>query len=259
MVVFVQEKDKRKAFTRAVADLYIEKGSTVAIKPNLSIHGQEACTDFQFVSWLVEYVAEFSPRKIMIVESDTDLRRIWDTYDAFGYSSLDAELINTSETPCTTIYPGHTTFFKSFPYPDVLKESVLISFAKLKTHILTIYTGAVKNQYGLIPFPDKRIFHKFLDKIIVDANVVFPCHYYLLDGFYAMEGQGPLEGTMVELDLLLAGTDPVAVDSCACRAVGINPETISHLVLAEKAGVGTSHHGMEGEIPVVGQLKVPGR
>ncbi|MBU6998475.1 MAG: DUF362 domain-containing protein [Theionarchaea archaeon] len=257
MVTVVQEKDKRKAFTEAVADLYIEKGSTVAIKPNLGIQKEEACTDFQFMTWLVDYIAEFSPGKIMIVESDTDMRRIWDTYDAFGYHSLDVELINTSETHCTTIYPENTTFFKSFAYPDILKESVLISFAKLKTHVLTVYTGAVKNQYGLIPFPDKRIFHKFLDRIIVDANSIFPCHYYLLDGFYAMEGQGPLEGNMVELDLVLAGKDPVAVDSCACRAVGIDPETISHLVLAEKKGIGTSACEVEGEIPASRQLRLP--
>jgi uncharacterized protein (DUF362 family) len=257
MVIVVQEKDKKKAFTRAVANLYIEKGSTVAIKPNLGIQEKEACTDFEFVSWLIDYVAEFSPRKIMVVESDTDLRRIWDTYDAFGYSSLDAELINTSETQCTTTYPENTTFFKSFPYPNILKESVLISFAKLKTHILTVYTGAVKNQYGLIPFPDKRIFHKFLDKVITDANIVFPCCYYLLDGFYAMEGQGPLEGNMVELDLLLAGTDPVAVDHCACRAVGIDPETISHVVLAQKKGVGSFTYEVEGEIPAVRRLSLP--
>jgi uncharacterized protein (DUF362 family) len=257
MVTVVQEQDKKKAFTKAVANLYIEKGSAVTIKPSLGIQREEACTDFEVVSWLIDYVAEFSPRKIMIVESDTDLRRIWDTYDALGYHSLDAELINTSETQCTTIYPENTIFFKSFPYPDILKESVLISFAKLKTHILTVYTGAVKNQYGLIPFPDKRIFHKFLDKVITDANIIFPCSYYLVDGFYAMEGQGPLEGDLVELDLLLAGEDPVAVDHCACRAVGIDPETISHLVLAEKKGIGTFTYEVEGEIPVVRKLKLP--
>lgn len=257
MVTVVQEKDKKKAFTKAVANLYIEKGSTVAIKPSLGIQKEEACTDFEFVSWLIDYVAEFSPRKIMVVESDTDLRRIWDTYDALGYHSLDAELINTSETQCTTIYPENTTFFKSFSYPDILKESVLISLSKLKTHILTIYTGAVKNQYGLIPFPDKRIFHKFLDKVITDANIIFPCLYYLVDGFYAMEGQGPLEGDLMELDLLLAGEDPVAFDHCACRAVGIDPETISHLVMAEKKGVGGFTYEVDGKIPVVRKLKLP--
>ncbi|MGC1123380.1 MAG: DUF362 domain-containing protein [Candidatus Methanofastidiosia archaeon] len=96
-----------------------------------------------------------------------------------------------------------------------------------------------------------------MDEVITDANIVFPCCYYLLDGFYAMEGQGPLEGNIVELDLILAGTDPVAVDHCACRAVGIGPEMISHLVLAEKKGIGSSVYEVEGEIPALRQLKLP--
>jgi uncharacterized protein (DUF362 family) len=248
MVRIVHEKDKKKAFDRAVRGLFIEKSSTVAVKPNVSIQKEIACTDYELLLYLVQYLAEFSPKKIFMVESDTYLRSIWETYKAFDYSSLGAELVNLSEEPCTTLWPHTTSFFKAFPYPRILKRvDFFISFAKLKTHILTRYTGVLKNQYGLIPFPDKRMFHRYLDKVIVDVNVLFPCHFYLLDGMTAMHGQGPLDGDPMMLDLIFSGTDPVAIDHCACKTVKISPETVSHILLAEKKGIGQFEYQIEGE------------
>ena len=258
MVTVVHEKDKRKALKKAVKNISIEKGSNVAIKPNLSIQRKEACTDFELISYLVEYINEFSPEKIVIVESDTYKRSIRNVYEAFDYPSLDVNQVNVSEEPCTTVWPENTLFFKAFSYPVLFKDiDYTISFAKLKTHILTVYTGALKNQYGLLPFPDKRIFHRFLDKIIVDANIMFPCDFYMVDGMTAMHGQGPLDGDAIELDLLISGEDPVAVDHCACRAVHIDVEAVSHLMLAEKKGIGTFEYDIEGEIPEIDGFTLP--
>lgn len=257
MVTIICEKDKKKALTKVLDGFFVEKGSCVAIKPNLSVAKREACTDFELLRYLVEYIESFSPQKILIVESDTYLRSIRDVYTVFDYHSLGVELINLSEEPCTTMWP-ETSFFKAFSYPTLFKEvDCLISFAKLKTHILTKYTGALKNQYGLIPFPDKRLFHRKLDQAIVDANVIFPCTLYVLDSIFAMHGQGPLEGDVIELDLLLSGRDPVAVDHCACRAVGIPPGMVSHLVLAEKSGLGTFEYEVAGEIPEIEGFTLP--
>lgn len=258
MVKIIHEKDKKKAFAKAVEGLFIEKGCTVAVKPNISIQRKEACTDFDLLSYLVNYLSEFSPQNISIVESDTYKRSIWDAYSTFNYDVLGATLVNVSEERCTTIWPENTLFFKAFPYPCILKDvDYLISVAKLKTHILTTYTGVLKNQYGLLPFPDKRVFHPYLDKIITDVNVIFPCHFYVLDSITAMHGEGPLDGDPIKLDLILSGNDPVAIDHCACTIVGIPPETVTHLVLAEKAGLGSGLYDVEGEPPEVKGFNLP--
>ncbi len=167
MVNVIHEKDKKKAFAKAVEGLFIEKGCTVAVKPNISIQRKEACTDVDLLLYLINYLSEFSPQSIFIVESDTYLRSIWDVYSAFNFDALGATLVNVSEECCTAIWPDNTLFFKAFSYPNVLKVDYLISVAKLKTHILTTYTGVLKNQYGLLPFPDKRVFHRYLDKVII--------------------------------------------------------------------------------------------
>ena len=258
MVTVIHEKDKKSALIKAVKELSIEKGSTVAIKPNLSIQKRKACTDLELLTHFVEYLKEFSPSEILIVESDTYKRSIWKTYEYFNFRSLDVGLINVSEEPSSTVWPENTSFFKAFSYPVLFKKvDCMISFAKLKTHILTVYTGVLKNQYGLLPYPDKRVFHRYLDKVIVDLNVIFPCNFYLLDGVFAMHGQGPLDGDLIELNLLFSGTDPVAVDHCACTAVGIDPDAVSHVVLAEKSGLGTFEYQVEGEIPEVKEFNLP--
>ena len=44
---------------------------------------------------------------------------------------------------------------------------------------------------------------------------------------------------MHEMNLVIAGTDPVAVDAVGAAVMGINPTEVEHLVLAEKKGLGT--------------------
>ena len=41
------------------------------------------------------------------------------------------------------------------------------------------------------------------------------------------------------VDTVIAGTDPVAVDAVGAEVMGIPPTTVKHLVLAEKKGLGT--------------------
>lgn len=258
MVTVVHEEDKKSALTKAIEELSLEKGSRIALKPNLGIQKREACTDFELLKYLLEYIREFSPEKIYIVESDTYLRSIRNVYEAFDYHSLDVELINVSEERCTTIWPENTLFFKAFSYPLLFRDiDYTISFAKLKTHILTVYTGVLKNQYGLIPFPDKRMFHRYLDKVIIDMNLLFPCDFYILDAMEAMQGQGPLTGDTIELNLLFSGKDPVAVDHCACTTLKIPHDMVSHLMLAEKRGLGSFDYEITGEIPDINGFALP--
>jgi len=52
------------------------------------------------------------------------------------------------------------------------------------------------------------------------------------------------------MNLVIAGTDPVAVDAVGATVMGIEPTEIKHLLLAEKKGLGTCN--LE-EITVLGE------
>jgi len=62
----------------------------------------------------------------------------------------------------------------------------------------------------------------------------------VVDGFSAMDGEGPRFGRSRNLGWVVVGTDPVAVDSVVARLMGLNINDIGYLVLAQQAGLGTT-------------------
>lgn len=62
----------------------------------------------------------------------------------------------------------------------------------------------------------------------------------VVDGFSAMDGEGPRFGRARNLGWVVAGNDPVAVDSVVARLMGLNIDDIGYLVLAQQAGLGTT-------------------
>ena len=50
----------------------------------------------------------------------------------------------------------------------------------------------------------------------------------------------PLVYNQVRFNTILAGTDPVAVDHVSAKLMGLNPDDVAHITLAEKVGLGTN-------------------
>jgi uncharacterized protein (DUF362 family)/Pyruvate/2-oxoacid:ferredoxin oxidoreductase delta subunit len=133
----------------------------------------------------------------------------------------------------------------SFP---VLKEldrfDAVISLPKLKTHILTKVTAAVKNSYGLIPGKAKSMFHgdyqspAKMGHFIADTfNHVKP-DFILMDAVVCMQGEGPANGSPFKLGVIFAGEDSAAVDSCACETYNYKATDIPTLVRVAENGFG---------------------
>ncbi|MDY6930338.1 MAG: DUF362 domain-containing protein [Halobacteriota archaeon] len=129
----------------------------------------------------------------------------------------------------------------------VLDSDGLINLSKLKTHQLTRLTGAVKNQFGCVPGMLKGEYHvKMPDPydfstMLVDLNMATRPRLYIMDAVIAMEGNGPRSGDPNKLNALLFSTDPVALDSIACKIVDIDPEIVPTSKPGEEAGLGTYH------------------
>lgn len=129
----------------------------------------------------------------------------------------------------------------------VLDSDGVVSLPKLKTHGLTRFTGAVKNQFGCVPGMQKSQFHmKLADPynfatMLVDLTTLIMPRLYIMDGIMAMEGNGPRSGKPRKLGVLLFSADPVALDAVACRIIDLNPQFVPTSVPGEKAGLGTYH------------------
>jgi uncharacterized protein (DUF362 family) len=127
----------------------------------------------------------------------------------------------------------------SITVPKIITESAIISAAKLKTHSSTGVTLGMKNLFGLLPDKFKAKYHaRGINKVIVDINTVVKPALTLIDGFVAMEGQGPVDGTPVKMNLIIASKDVVAADATGCRVMGIDPHSLSHTRRAAEKGLG---------------------
>ncbi|MFC1953698.1 DUF362 domain-containing protein [Chloroflexota bacterium] len=130
----------------------------------------------------------------------------------------------------------------------VLESDGLISVSKLKTHGLTRFTGAVKNQFGCIPGIRKGQLHiNMADPydfatMLVDLNTFIKPRLYIMDGIMAMEGNGPRNGNPKKLGVLLFSNDPIALDAVACKIINLNPTDVPTSQPGEKAGLGTYHY-----------------
>ncbi len=111
---------------------------------------------------------------------------------------------------------------------SVLKADVVINIAKLKTHTLTRYTGAVKNLFGVIPGLKKVSVHgefqsldRFFDYLF-DINVAVKdkVAFHIVDGVMAMEGEGPTAGDVKQMNVILGGANPFAVDYVCTSLIG---------------------------------------
>jgi uncharacterized protein (DUF362 family) len=88
-----------------------------------------------------------------------------------------------------------------------------------------------------------------LSKNIADlASIVRPS-VTVIDGIIAGEGH-ETSGNPVKMGLVIAGIDPVSVDSVGAAVMGVSPETVNHLRYAENKGLGTRDLN---QIEVVGQ------
>jgi uncharacterized protein (DUF362 family)/NAD-dependent dihydropyrimidine dehydrogenase PreA subunit len=120
-----------------------------------------------------------------------------------------------------------------------------VSIPKLKTHDLTILTGAVKNLFGLVSGTYKTELHKRyfakedFAKILVDIYAEAKPALSVVDGIVAMEGDGPgTSGKLRNLSLLLAGADGVALDSILALIMGLESDDILSTKEAAKRRLG---------------------
>jgi uncharacterized protein (DUF362 family) len=221
----------------------IPPGGFVALKPNFceyrSARIEDANTSFSFIEAVCEVLSSRT-RRIAIVESDGLRYQVEEVYRAMGMGRLTSrygvQLVNLTKDKRVK-YPE--PLLEDFGLPAVLGEcDCFISLPKLKTHALTYFTGALKNQWGCIPSPDRILLHKHIDILIPRLHQLLNPRLAIVDGLIAMEGRGPTNGIRRELALLLASRDLVALDASAMRLVGLEPEKARHVVEAAAIGMG---------------------
>ena len=124
---------------------------------------------------------------------------------------------------------------KELYFPKVvLHADYVVSMPKLKTHHWAGVTLSLKNMFGTVPggcygWPKNVLHWVGIDRAILDINAAVRPDFAIVDGIVGMEGNGPIQGGLKPVGLLVMGDDPVAVDSTCARVMGLLPEKIKHI------------------------------
>ena len=250
----------RQAVTRAVDSLggwsaFVQPGDLVLLKPNMigpRSPEQAATTHPVVVKAIVQILQELGCTVWIGDSAGGAIGGLAPTAQAFtacGYTQVAAEtgalLKNFDAAGTFPVTSKVITFRKGYHLAaPPFEADVVINLPKLKTHSAALYTGALKNLFGLVPGLFKAEFHRQAPtneefaKVIADINLNTPVQLTIMDAIVGMEGAGPTAGTPREVGLVLASTDRVALDVIAARLIGLDPQAVPIINIAGQQGLG---------------------
>ena len=249
-------------------DKYIRPGMKVLLKPNLlSAKAPERgiTTHPELVAAVAREVRKLGAT-VIVGDSPggakRGVKRVWENTGMLTMAEREGiELVNFESGGVVPFAIDGKKYFLAKP---AVEADFIINLPKLKTHVLMLMTGAVKNMFGLIPGFRKGQYHKEAPKsadfaqIIVDILSLRPPQLTIMDAILTMEGDGPSSGEPRWANLILASTDPVAIDVIAAEIIGLRPDKVQTTRIAAEAGLGA---GWPELIDVIGEqidnIKIP--
>jgi len=165
-----------------------------------------------------------------------------------GYEVIDLKSLETTvELPV----PNHRVFETIQTWDLVQQADVIISVPKLKTHDQTEMTCSIKKLKGLLTDKHKKAMHRQgLFEGVIDLLAAVKPSLAVVDAIVCQEGVGPVFGKPVEMNLVLAGKDLVAVDAVSARLIGFHPRETLLTVNAASRGLGVMDPA---QIEIVGE------
>ncbi len=160
-----------------------------------------------------------------------NIEHVWETTGILEIAKkYDVELIKFGEK----ISNKKIGKFDFFIDSNIFEADTIINICKYKTHSLMLFTGAVKNLYGVIPGLIKSEYHKKLPDpkdfaIMLTSlyNVVKPkISLNIMDGIIGMEGEGPSAGNPRNFGLIFASENAPSIDYVASKMMGFKSDEI---------------------------------
>ena len=222
-----------------------KKNPLIGIKPNLAVAQPSewgATTSPELVKGVVKYLKNLGFDNQIILESSWIGDNTEKAFEICGYKKIsrefDIHLIDLKKDQCREFNINGINFNIC---KRALEVDYLINMPVLKAHCQTRVTCALKNLKGCIPDRDKKLFHTLgLHRPIALLNSILKVDLVLVDGLIGdlthEEGGNP-----VKMNRVIAGTDPVLVDTYAAGLLGYTASDIEYIILSEKMGVGSTN------------------
>ena len=244
----------------------IRPGDHVVIKPNLfAPYPPPISVDRRVVAAVVRLAREAGAARVTVIEGvsvGTLMKRVnpeisvaGGTQRGFGsvevmhmlgvkqaVEEAGGEVVGVEDADKTIVDIEGGMALHRVNYPTVVLDAdCFINIPAMKTHTMTMVTLGLKNLQGLLDAKGRYFSHRDdLDQHMVDINKIRKPDLTVLDGLIAMEGMGAGEGgSPVEMGIIMAGQDVVALDSIASMCMGIdNPLLVGTTRIANHEGLG---------------------
>jgi len=235
----------------------LSNSNRILLKPNLLSSKKQACTQPSFVEGIINYLKGrgLSMDNVFVGDSPGQQgKTASDVADKIGLFEICKEngvkIIDFESGVSSIEMNEDAAIMKDFHVAKAIKDcDILINLPRLKSHIEATITGAMKNYWGIIPGGLKAKYHLLgknasqFGKVLADnfSWIVNnkPNRFTVYDLQEIMEGAGgPAAGKMATWDLILAGTDEVALDVVALEIGKVKGKNVPHVKNAIERNLG---------------------
>lgn len=253
----VVQGETEKAVEKALEILggmenFIQSGQTVLLKPNASFPNPPhwgSNTNPELVKAVALHALKVGASRVFV--ADNTMREGMESFNRSGLTEVLADVQRVKVLPIqeeslfTEVMVPNGKALKTVKIAKLLqKVDVLINLPCAKSHSATDVSFGLKNNMGVIW--NRNFFHTGtnLHEAIAELATVIRPHLTILDATRALVTGGPTgPGKVQELNTVIAGMDPLAVDAYATTLVNWNnrslkPKMIKHLLSASRLGVG---------------------
>lgn len=225
---------------------FVRAGERVTIKPNIGwdrTPEQAANTNPVLVGEMVRMCLAAGASRVVVTDIPcNDARR---TFIRSGIKEEAAKAGASVILPSDEDYVRTDIGGRILSVWPVLKHFLdtdrFINMAITKHHSLCSCTISMKNLYGILGGRRNQL-HQEIDQSIVDLVSFVRPTLTVVDSTRVLVRGGPTGGSLADVEIrnaVICATDQVAADARAAEFLSLNPENVGHIVLAEKAGLGS--------------------
>jgi len=228
---------------------FISGGERVVVKPNIgwdSAPQYGGNTHPVVVRTIVEMCLDAGAAKVLVFDNPCV-----DARSSYGTSGIKAAVEGLTSPKAKVEYIDDNKWVtKKLPralkltewtfYKDALDADKLINVPVAKNHGSTTLTLSMKNLMGIIGGNRGRI-HVSIDQKLADIASFIKPALIVLDATRVMLKGGPSGGNLANVRVenrVIAGVDPVAVDSYGATLFGMKGAQIGHIARAAEMGLG---------------------
>ena len=227
---------------------------SIMLKPNLLAPSKNAFTPPEIALELIKILkADMKAKEVVVADSTMTKKLTSLTFKRSKFNDIcEAEEVATinffkSERIKVKLNNPEYAIEENIYLPREIKDvDILINLPKLKTHNGYVYTGAIKNLFGLLgnkmnmhmTHKNKVDFQKMLADIFFAVeetnNSELPKVLTIMDAVIAMEGKGPRAGKPRKVGLMIAGFNPAAIDIVGYTLMNGHPKDLDAITSVAK-------------------------